>query len=199
MDFEPYEGYFWQGKKIRLRPMQIKDAEKKLREYTDSQARAWLQLGLELPPVSLEKYTDQIKPYCNFQDTTQNTLFSIDTLAGEYVGWINLHSQSFRRGTFGFGISIFQEYRKNGYAEEAVRILLRYGFFELRLQKCNSACIAINEGSIRLHQKLGFEQEGRIRRNIYLHGEFHDDLLWGLLKEEFEEKEKQLDPASGQW
>jgi RimJ/RimL family protein N-acetyltransferase len=191
MDFEPYEGYFWQGEKVRLRPMQIEDATQKLREYTDSEARAWLQLGIELPPVSLEKYTEQIKPYCNFQDTVQNTLFSIDTLAGEYVGWINLHSQNFRRGTFGFGISIFREYRKNGYAEEAVRILLRYGFFELRMQKCNSACIDINQGSIRLHQKLGFKQEGRIRRNIYLNGELHDDLMWGLLKEEFEDLEKQ--------
>jgi RimJ/RimL family protein N-acetyltransferase len=190
MEFEPYEGYFWQGEKIRLRPMQIEDATQKLREYTDSEARAWLQLGIELPPVSLEKYLEQIKPLCNFKDTAQITSFSIEKLEGEYVGWINLHSQNFRRGTFGFGISIFREYRKNGYAEEAVRILLRYGFYELRMQKCNSACIAINEGSIRLHQKLGFKQEGRVRRNIYLNGEVHDDLLWGLLREEFEDNEK---------
>ena len=193
MDFEPYEGYFWQGEKIRLRPMQIEDAEKKLREYTDSEARAWLQLGIELPPVSMERYLEQLKPYCDFRDTAGITSFSIETLAGEYVGWINLHSKNERRGTFSFGISIFREYRKNGYAKEAVRILLRYGFFELRMQKCNSACIAINEGSIRLHQKLGFQQEGCIRRNIYLNGEFHDDLLWGLLKDEFEAIEKQPD------
>jgi len=70
--------------------------------------------------------------------------------------------------------------------------LLRYGFFELRMQKCNSACIAINEGSIRLHRKLGFQQEGCIRRNIYLNGQLHDDLMWGLLREEFEDNEKQL-------
>ena len=90
MDFEPYEGYFWQGKKIRLRSMQIEDATKKLREYTDSVARAWLQLGIELPPVSLEKYTEQIKPYCNFQDTAQNTLFSIETHAGNT--WVDQSS-----------------------------------------------------------------------------------------------------------
>ena len=60
------------------------------------------------------------------------------------------------------------------------------------MQKCNSACIEINEGSIRLHQKIGFKQEGRIRRNIYLNGKFYDDMLWGLLKEEFIENEEKL-------
>jgi len=190
MEFDPYDGYFWQGQKIRLRPMQIEDADKKLREYTDSEARAWLQMGMELPPVSREAYIEQLKPYLDFKDISQYLSFSIETLESEYVGWINLHNKSERRGTFSFGISIFREYQRNGYADEAVRIVLRYGFNELRMQKCNSTCIAINAGSIRLHQKLGFQQEGCIRRNIYLNGQFHDDLLWGLLKEEFEENER---------
>ncbi len=192
MEFEPYDGYFWQGEKVRLRPMQLADVDKKLHEYTDSEARAWLQLGLELPPVSREAYIEQVKPFLDFKDTSGILFFSIENLENEFVGWITLHSKSERRGVFGFGISTFREYRCNGYAEEAVRILLRYGFNQLRLQKCNSACIAVNEGSIRLHQKLGFQSEGRIRRNIYLNGQFYDDLLWGLLKEEFDENEKQL-------
>jgi len=191
MEFEPYDGYFWQGNLVRLRSMQIEDAQKKLKEYTDSEARSWLQIGMDLPPVSLESYIEQILPYCNFKDTSQNMLFSIETLANEYVGWINLYGQNPRHGTFGFGISIFRENQRNGYAEEAVRLLLRYCFYELRMQKCNSACIAKNKGSIRLHQKLGFQEEGRRRRNIFLNGQYHDDIFWGLLKEEFDENEKQ--------
>ncbi len=189
MKLAPYDGNFWQGEKVRLRPMQIKDAEQKLREYTDTEARAWLQQGLELPPISHEAFVEDIKSHCDFKDTSKYIPFSIDTLDGEYVGWANLFKTNPRSGVFSFSISIYREYRRNGYAEEAVRILLRYGFFELRMQKCNSGCIAINEGSIRLHKKLGFIEEGRIRRSIYLHGEFHDDLYWGLLKEEFEENE----------
>ena len=194
MELESYDGYFWQGEKVRLRAMSIHDVDKKMREYTDSEARAWLQAGMDLPPVSREAYIEKIKPFLDFKETSPILSFCIDTLDGEFVGWINLHSKSERRGTFGFGISIFREYQRRGYAEEAVRILLRYCFYELRMQKCNSACIAINDGSIRLHQKLGFKQEGCVRRNIYLNGQFYDDLLWGLLREEFDENEKQLNP-----
>ena len=71
-----------------------------------------------------------------------------------------------------------------------MRILMRYGFYQLRSQKCDSVCLANNEGSIRLHEKLGFVREGRKRRAVYLNGEFVDEVLWGVLKEEFDANEK---------
>ena len=189
MEFEVYDGYFWQGEKVRLRAWQLEDAEKKWREYTDSEARSFLQYEMGLPPVSLAAYTEQLRPYCDFKDTSANIGFAIETLAGEFVGWINMHSIDRRNGVFGFGVSIFREHRRKGYAAEAVTILLRYGFYELRMQKCNSACLEGNVGSLRLHQSLGFREEGHRRRVAYLNGRYHDDVLFGLLKEEFDEKQ----------
>ena len=86
MEFTPYHGYFWQGEKVRLRAMQIEDIDKKLREYTGSEARAWLQLGMDLPPVSREAYVKLIKPYLDFKEKSAVLSFSIETLDGEYVG-----------------------------------------------------------------------------------------------------------------
>ncbi len=191
MDFEVYDGYFWQGEKVRLRALQVEDAVKKMREYTDSEGRSYIQYGMDLPPVSKEAYLEGLKPLCDFKDTSKYLIFSIVTLADECVGWLNMHTRNQRQGTFGFSVSVFREYQRNGYAEEALRILLRYGFFEQRFQKCNSECLDVNEGSIRLHEKVGFVEEGRRRRMVYLNGEFRDTALFGLLKEEFEENERQ--------
>jgi RimJ/RimL family protein N-acetyltransferase len=83
-----------------------------------------------------------------------------------------------------------REHQGKGYAEDAVRVLLRYGFWERRFQKCNSACVATKEASIRLHEKLGFAQEGRVRRRWFLNGEYCDDVLFGLTREEFDAREK---------
>ena len=181
-----YNGYFWQGEKIRLRPLKIEDAEKKRKEWTDSEARILLECGMDLPPISPDAYKAAIEEMCDFKDTSRFTPFGIETLDEEFVGWINLFKGRSRSGTFSFGISVFREYRKMGYAEEAVRILLRYGFYELRMQKCNSVCLDFNEGSIKLHKKLGFREEGRRRRNVYTGNAYHDEILFGLLKEEFE-------------
>jgi RimJ/RimL family protein N-acetyltransferase len=100
-----------------------------------------------------------------------------------------LHGRDEKNGKFSFGISVAREYRRNGYSEEAVRILLRYGFHERRYHKCDSACAVGNEASIRLHTKLGFIEEGRRRRQWYYNGEYHDDVLFGLTREEFDANE----------
>ena len=117
-------------------------------------------------------------------------VFMVENLAGETVGGISLHSRDRKNGIFSFGVVTDREQQGKGYAEDAVRILLRYGFWEGRFQKCNSACVATNEGSIRLHEKLGFAQEGRVRRRWFLGGEYCDDVLFGLTREEFDAREK---------
>ena len=184
MEVHPYDGYFWQGEQVRLRPLTAADAEKKWREWTDSDARLLLEYGMDLPPVSFDAYREQLAPMLEFADTSKRISFGVETLDGEFVGWLNVVPNE-RHGTFAFGISIFREYQRRGYAEEALRLLFRYMFYERRFQKCNSECLDINEGSIRLHLKLGFKEEGRRRRSVYVHGEYHDRILFGLLKEEF--------------
>jgi RimJ/RimL family protein N-acetyltransferase len=95
-----------------------------------------------------------------------------------------------KNGIFSFGMVINREHRRKGYAEAAVRILLRYGFRERRYQKCNSACVHTNEASLRLHKRLGFVEEGRRRRQVFFNGEYHDDMLSCLTREEFDAQER---------
>jgi RimJ/RimL family protein N-acetyltransferase len=44
---------------------------------------------------------------------------------------------------------------------------------------------AFNEPSLRLHERLGFVPEGRLRRMIYTGGAHHDVCLYGMTVEEF--------------
>lgn len=183
------QNYFWQGTKVRLRPFTIADAEQSYLNALDSPARQVLQLGIELP-TSVEAERKDLENYANCKDVEGVVIFAIETLAGELVGGISWHSRSPKNGTFSFGIGIYAGHRKNGYAEDATRILLRYSFFERRFQKCNSACTHNNLASIRLHQKLGFLEEGCRRRQVYMNGQFYGEILFGLTKEEFEANEK---------
>lgn len=54
-----------------------------------------------------------------------------------------------------------------GYATEAARALVEFGFTQLRLHRIWSWCIAENVGSARVLQKLGMQAEGRKRENEY--------------------------------
>jgi RimJ/RimL family protein N-acetyltransferase len=180
-----YSRYFWQGEKVRLRPVRGEDVEQLFADSLDSPSRRVLQLGIELP-TSVDILRSSLEKHFGCSDVDGVILFAVENLQGVHVGGISLHSRHEKNGTFSFGIVIGRAHRAKGYAEDAVRILLRYGFWERRYQKCNSACVDTNEASIRLHQKLGFVQEGRRRRQVFFDGEYHDDLLFGLTREEFD-------------
>lgn len=180
-----YSRYFWQGKKVRLRPLRTEDAEQSFASSLDSPSRQLLQLGLELP-TSVDLLKVKFEKYAGCKEADGVIVFAVENLDGVHVGGISLHSCDEKNGVFSFGIVINRQHGGQGYAESAVRILLKYGFWERRYQKCNSACLHVNEASIRLHKKLGFLEEGRQRRVTFFNGEYYDSILFGLLREEFD-------------
>ena len=112
--------------------------------------------------------------------------FQIETLEGELAGTINTHFCNLRCGTFMYGLAIHPDHRRKGFASEAIGLVLRHYFNERRYQKVNVEVFSFNAPSMALHERLGFTLEGRLRRMIYSGGMFHDALLYGMTKEEFE-------------
>lgn len=180
-----YSHYFWQGEKTRLRPWRLDDAELRFKASLDSPTLALHEDGIELP-TTVEHQRAWLERVAGFTDTGRLS-FAMENLDGVTIGWVTLHSRDPKNGTFGFGVAVYRDYRGRGYAVDAVRILLQYGFWEQRYQKCNSQCIDFNEASVRIHEKLGFLEEGRIRRYMFHKGKYHDELLFGLTREEFDE------------
>ena len=193
MEFTPYPGYFWQTGLIRLRPLRPEDTEKKYREWLDSEARRLLEGQLDLPPVSLETFRAGLLDSCDFKGDPDRKSFAIETLDGEFVGWVNLFLGEPRHGCFSLGVSIFREYQRRGYAVDAAKLILNYAFNELRCHKCNSACLEFNTGSIAFHRKLGFVEEGRRREVIFTDGCYHDEILNGMTFDEFKRANRKPD------
>lgn len=52
------------------------------------------------------------------------------------VGGINVNEADQTNGTYGYGVGIHAEHKGNGYAAEAVLLLMRFMFDERRFQKC---------------------------------------------------------------
>ena len=114
--------------------------------------------------------------------------FMIERVSDEAViGTLNVININRRCGTFMYGLAIAPAYHRQGYASEAIRLVLRYYFHERNYQKCNTEVFGYNEPSMRLHEKLGFVLEGRLRRYVYSGGAYHDALMYGMTREEFDE------------
>ncbi|MEM1042802.1 MAG: GNAT family N-acetyltransferase [Bacteroidota bacterium] len=73
-----------------------------------------------------------------------------------------------------------------GYASEAVRAVLGFGFGRMDLHRIEAELDPRNGGSERLLRRLGFRREGLLRQRWYLYNEWCDSLLYGLLRADWE-------------
>jgi RimJ/RimL family protein N-acetyltransferase len=179
-----YSHYFWQSDRIRLRALTSDDADDRFAHSLDSISREEFNIGIELP-TTVELQKAWIEKYGGCQEVNDMIAFAIETHEQQYVGLATINNMDERHGKFGFSMIVDRSYRRRGYAEDAVRLILKYGFMERRFHKCNSACASYNTASKQLHQKLGFIQEGRLRKEYFWNGEHHDELIFGMLLEEY--------------
>lgn len=178
-----YDNYYWQNDLVRLRAWSEGDWEWDYYNNFDSEGLRFADCELGLPPTTYasEKFTETIK---NFS-TKNRTYFAIETLDDIHVGRINLNSIDEQNGTFEIAILIDRDYRGRGYGISAMKIVLKYAFMERRLNKYCASILDDNLGSIAMHKKLGCEQEGLCKQNIYTNGRYHDEVLFGLTKDDY--------------
>ncbi len=82
------------------------------------------------------------------------------------------------------GYRINQDYWGQGFATEAVRAVIKAAFELMDLGRLQIRCFTKNIGSMRVAQKLGFTQEGLIRRGAILNV-VTDYYIFGYLREEY--------------
>jgi RimJ/RimL family protein N-acetyltransferase len=178
---------FWQGECVRLRAVEPEDWKIFNQWDLDSDtARDCYWVPFPKSQEAARKWALDLSLEAPKGDAFN---FVIENLDGELVGSFNTHGCEPRNGTFKYGLAIRREHWRKGYAAEAIRLVLRYYFQELRYQKVTVYIYAFNEASIKLHEKLGFQHEGRMRSMYFTGGEYHDSLILGLTREEYEEHE----------
>ena len=83
------------------------------------------------------------------------------------------------------GFTIATEYQGHGYATEAARLLVGYLFTARGKHRITANCDARNTASAAVLERLGMRREGHLRQSTWAKGEWTDDLLYGLLREEW--------------
>ncbi|MGD6894409.1 UDP-4-amino-4,6-dideoxy-N-acetyl-beta-L-altrosamine N-acetyltransferase [Bacillus infantis] len=69
---------------------------------------------------------------------------------------------------------------------------LNYIFGELSIRKLCAEVLSFNDKSVKFHQKLGFSQEGLLRKQIFKYDRYYDLHLFGLFREEWEKNSKNI-------
>lgn len=113
----------------------------------------------------------------------ENALFIIAEVNGKVIGNLNFSGGSRGRTAHAgeFGVSVLKEYWGNGIGEELIKYLISWGRNSGIIRKINLRVRTDNTRGIKLYKKLGFLEEGLIKRDFLINGEFYDSLFMGLL------------------
>lgn len=175
--------YYWENEKVRLDAFEKGDIElfkKCLSLYEMQEGNCDFRF-----PVSDAYCKKKIEEMSDREnDETEGQFLKVMDKMGDCVGVIDIHNIDERVGYFEYGIAIFPEHRRKGYAKNAISLIIKYFFEERRYQKVNAMIYSFNDASIALHEKLGFMLEGKIRRNFYTRGSYFDTLIYGMTVEE---------------
>ena len=93
-----------------------------------------------------------------------------------------------RKCSVGMGIAKIKN-RSKGYGRQAVKLMLKYGFQFLGMERIYANTLKLDIGAQKSLEKCGFRLEGTERKSVYLFGQYQDRLLYAILKDEFFEQE----------
>ncbi len=105
---------------------------------------------------------------------------------GQLIGNCGIRMEAADAHVADIGYELDPGHWGHGYATEAARAILDFGFAELGVHRIWSWCIADNVSSARVLQRLGMQLEGRLRENEYFKGRWWDTLMFAILKQEWQ-------------
>lgn len=106
-------------------------------------------------------------------------------LEGSIIGDMGLHFIGPMNLLCEIGYTLNPEFQHKGYGREAVGYVLKYLFEEKKKHKITASVDPENIPSIKFLESLGFKREGILRKCIYEENEWKDDIVYGMLEEEW--------------
>jgi len=172
------------GDKTRLRAMERGDIPAFLRWFNDPDIRGYLSMVWPISEAQEERWFEA------HLGNEGRRVFAVETAEGVHIGNIGLHDLDWKNRNAVAGIVIGEKaYWNRGYGSDALRTLLRFAFEELNLHRVSLRVFDFNERGIRCYEKVGFRHEARLRRNHFTQGGYVDELVMGILAEEWNAQE----------
>lgn len=176
---DPLGGLPLHGPRIDLTALEPDDLEALQPFFQDMAALTYF-----IPTTARPLNAPQLKDLLvDWNDGVENFVFAIRA-QDRLIGMVNLDGLDWPNSHAEIGIALTESSeRGQGYAAEALRLLIRYAFDELGLRRLWARVIEDNHPSLRLFDSLGFEREGRLRHHVRRRGHFRDMIVFGLLNE----------------
>ena len=121
---------------------------------------------------------------------TSVTFSVIELEGGSLIGSADLGGIDTHNRFAHLGLGLLPAARGKGYGTDAVAVLCHYGFDVRGMQRLQVETLADNHAMLAAAERNGFVREGVLRSSAWVLGEFLDEVLLGMLADEWRERSK---------
>ncbi len=172
------------GDRIKLRRLKLSDAKDIYENIKDEEVIRWL---LRIPhPYRLEDAIKFIRG--THYRIRKGKGYAFGILLKEtdrVIGVVDIFNVDWESRNADIGYWLGKKYWNKGLMSEAIRLILRFAFEELKLHKISATIFEDNVASRRVLEKVGFKLEGKRREARLKFGKWHNELLYGILESEY--------------
>jgi RimJ/RimL family protein N-acetyltransferase len=132
--------------------------------YTITEAKKWIRFNLNIDPP-------------------ENMAIIVD---GKVAGGIGIkRMEDIYHLNMEIGYFLGEEYWGKGITTEAVRQFVEFVFKTFDIRRIFAPVFEFNIASQKVLEKIGFRKEAILHQSLYKNGKFHNEIIYALLREEF--------------
>ena len=182
--------------RIRLRKLEKADLSQFVDWLNDPEVRAGIGSFLPLSQDEEDRWYEKM-----LERPPEEHILVVEV--HEEDRWHMIGSTSFmdidwRNRKAEFGILIGDKnYWNRGFGTEITQLMLKHGFETLNLNRIYLKVFSTNPRAMRAYEKAGYILEGRLRQTDFRDGQYVDDLIMSVLREEWRKASKQESVGSG--
>jgi len=133
--------------------------------YTREEARKWIKFNSDINPA-------------------ENMAITVDGRIAGSIGMMRM--EDIYRKNVEVGYFVGEEYWGKGVATSALHQYVEYVFKTFDITRLCAPVIEHNRASQRVLEKVGFRKEALHVKSIFKNGQYHNEVVYALLKEEFQ-------------
>ena len=173
--------------RLILRPIRLDDSDLIFKYRSDSITNKY-QSWIPKTAIDVQNF---IKTKVSSEIDIPDTWFGLAIIKkenGELIGDVGIHFLKTDKYQAEIGCTINKNFHRMGYASEALKKTINYLFNKLNKRRIIASIDPRNVKSIEMIERLGFRKEAHFRESIFFNNEWVDDLVYAILKDEWNKK-----------
>jgi RimJ/RimL family protein N-acetyltransferase len=180
--------------RLSLRPYEPADFEAGFRYWSREDVTRYLYLDAFTRENFGDRLAELMKRTALSAEGDVLTLAIVPDGVDHVVGDVTLFWRSAEHQSGEIGFILDPEHQRKGYAREAATALMKLGFEQMDLHRIVGRLDGRNVASAGVLRSLGLRQEAHLIENEWVKGEWTDEIVFAMLREEWLGRERS-DPS----